>query len=270
MYIQVSLTVPDNATREILIALLSDAGYEGFEETAEGLQAYISEDMFRQQQVAGLANSYGVAVNTTRIKKQNWNHEWEQHFQPVVIDDFCVIRADFHPAKPGVKYDIVITPKMSFGTGHHATTQLMVEEMKTIDMAGKKVLDFGTGTGILAILAELMGAADIIAIDNDEWAFENAKDNLLRNSCKKISLSQGSLEMVEGGTYDIILANINRHILLQYMTVLYEKLEGQGTIIMSGLLAEDNELVTKTAIENGFKYIRKCARDNWISLVFGK
>src|ERR1044071_5770418 len=161
MYQQVSFTTADTGQKEILIALLGEEGYEGFEETNEGLNAFIPHDLFNEQVLKDIAASYSLSFTRQTIEKRNWNEEWERNFQPVIVDDFCTVRAAFHKIEVATSYEIIITPKMSFGTGHHSTTFLMMRSMKGLDFKSKKVLDFGTGTGILAILAELLGAAEV-------------------------------------------------------------------------------------------------------------
>jgi ribosomal protein L11 methyltransferase len=270
MYIQVNMHTADEGTREILLALLEDKGYEGFEETDEGLKAFIPEADFDKAFIEWLANEHKVSFDTVKLEQQNWNELWETSFQPVVIGSFCAIRADFHPPANDVLHEIIITPKMSFGTGHHATTRLMVQQMKDMDFSGKRVLDFGTGTGILAILAEKLGAHEILAVDNDEWSYGNAKENIERNNIKNIALMQGSLEDIPQQEYDIILANINRHILLQYMQQLSQLLKNEGYILMSGLLEEDKKIILASAAEAGFTEVKGTAADNWISILFRK
>ncbi|MBC6489369.1 50S ribosomal protein L11 methyltransferase [Flavihumibacter stibioxidans] len=246
-YQQVTITVSDNNVRDILIALLSDAGYEGFVEERSVLKAFIPAGQFDITSLEDLLGPFGLAYETETIEQRNWNAEWEAGFQPVIVDDFCAIRADFHQPAVGVMYDINITPKMSFGTGHHATTWLMVQTMRRISFEEKKVLDFGTGTGILAILAEKMGASEILAIDNDSWSIENAAENITRNQCRRIKLLQADTIQVQE-QFDIILANINKHVVLSQLHVMLEHCKPGGLIVVSGLLQSDaNDL--KAAIE---------------------
>lgn len=269
-YIKATFIIPGTEVTDILIALLSDAGFDGFEERENELMAYIEETAFRPEELGAIARGQGIDYKTEVIVQQNWNALWESNFQPVVVDGFCTIRAHFHDIETTTPYEIVITPKMSFGTGHHATTQLMIMFMKDIDFSGKRVLDFGTGTGVLAILAEMLGAAAITAIDNDTWSVENAIENISRNGCKHIAVLQGSLEEIRGEHYDIILANINRHILLQYMPLLYSGLNDNGIILMSGLLPDDKEIILGAAATAGFRFIRIMELNNWIALRFEK
>lgn len=271
MYTQVSFYTPDGEIREILTALLSDAGFEGFEETEDRLGAFISTSDFDHDYVDSLAVRYDVPVDITQIVEQNWNRSWESNFQPVIVEGFCTVRADFHKLEVKTPYEIVITPKMSFGTGHHATTQLMMEQMREIDFKAKKVFDFGTGTGILAILAEMLGASDVLAIDNDKWAYENSVENVERNDCRNVQVKPGTIEDVPGeDRFDIILANINRHILLQYMQQLSNLLAEGGHVAISGLLVEDKEIIIAAANQQGFKELKTTTLNNWIMIYLAK
>ncbi|WP_276131999.1 50S ribosomal protein L11 methyltransferase [Polluticoccus soli] len=270
MYTQVDLTVADDTIKEILIALLSEEGYEGFEETTEGLNAFISSELYNKETLNSIVAPYNVSFKAEGVEKKNWNEEWEKNFQPVVVDDFCTIRAAFHDMAVTTAHEIVITPKMSFGTGHHATTFLMMRKMRSLDFGNKQVLDFGTGTGILAILAEKLGAAEVNAVDNEEWAFINAQENGEGNGCKNVKFWQGSLEDVPQKEYDIILANINRHILLQYMEQLSTLLSAGGTILLSGILSEDEDIITSSAVSVRLKKTDRQELRNWLVLEFIK
>ncbi len=267
-YIQLHCSIADGGTKEIIIALLEQEGFEGFEETQDGLLAYIPEPEFKKNDIDELFVPFGINYTIQTIAPRNWNEEWEKNFDPVVVEGFCTVRADFHEKNADTPYDIIITPKMSFGTGHHATTRLMMQQMKDIDFKGKSVFDFGTGTGILAILSEMLGAEDIVAIDNDEWAYENSKENLQRNNASHIQVLQGSITDIAARQFDVILANINRHILLQYMGDMYALLKPGGIILMSGLFTEDVQVVKPAAIETGFSYVQTDALNNWVVLKF--
>ena len=269
-HIQVTFFEADEAKREELMAQLqmTDIDFEGFEETADSLIAYMEEAHFDAKAIAQLATELGLRFETDALMERNWNAEWEKNFEPVVIDGFCSVRADFHPVPDDVLYDIVITPKMSFGTGHHATTALMMTIMRELDFKGKTVLDFGTGTGILAILAELLGAQQVLGIDNDSWSYENAVENCGRNSTRNILIQQAVLEdLGKEQQYDIILANINRHILLQYMEQMAALLTGDRLLLLSGILSEDVEMIRGTAEENGFIYFRQMTDKNWVCML---
>ena len=200
------------------------------------------------------------------MDEQNWNAVWEQNFQPVIVEDFCAVRAHFHAPISNVQHEIIITPKMSFGTGHHATTYMMMQQMRSIDFRDKTVFDFGTGTGILAILAEKLGAAKITAIDVDDWSIENAKENFERNGCNRISVSLSS--KLPQDQFDIALANINRNVILQYMEQLLTIVKQEGLVLFSGLLAADEEDISKAAEQSGLRKTKRLERGGWISLLF--
>lgn len=269
-YIVISFETSDANLRDILIAELANDGYDSFEETAKVLNACCTEDVYNEEVIATLCENYGVQYKKEVVAEQNWNATWERDFKPVIVNDFCAIRADFHEAVAGVAHEIIITPKMSFGTGHHATTRLMVQQMKEIEFNNSTVLDFGTGTGVLAILAEKLGAKKIVAIDNDEWSYDNTLENINFNDVHNIDVLKGSLEVASDEHYDIILANINRHILLEYMNDMYSVLKDGGVIIMSGILTEDEQIVVDKAQRSGFEEAYITVEENWISIRMSK
>lgn len=269
-YTKAAFFTQDNDLQQVLIAALAEQGYTGFEETDTALIAYIPEDEYDRNETEELANFYKVSLTIEQIKEQNWNASWESNFEPVLVDDFCLVRADFHNINAEVKHEIVITPKMSFGTGHHATTRLMMQGMRHIDFKGKRVFDFGTGTGILAILAQMLGAEEVLAIDNDQWSYDNATENAENNGADKLTIEVGSIEDVQPEPFDIILANINRNILLTYMTNIFNLTKAGGTVLMSGLLTDDELIVKMEAIEVGLEYIETKTLNNWITLLFKK
>ena len=223
---------------DMLIAALSEQGYDGFEETPSELRAYIPSAQFDIAVANEFANYHSVSIRINELQATNWNQQWESNFDPVTIESFLHIRAAFHPVWGQANHEIVITPKMSFGTGHHATTRLMATEMSKLQWDQKKVFDFGTGTGILAILAEKLGAGQIVAIDNDTWSIENAAENFGTNECKHIELHL-SEQLPDHSKFDIILANINTFIIKQYLFSLVKLLEPGGQLLLSGLLVED-------------------------------
>lgn len=269
-YKQITIYTTDESIRAVLIAELTEEGFEGFEERDDALVAFIDETQFSSAIVDAIADRHQLSYEIETIPQQNWNAQWESSFQPVIVQDFCTIRADFHKVDAHTPYEIIITPKMSFGTGHHATTQLMIQMMKELPLKGAKVLDFGTGTGILAILAEKLGATEITAIDNDEWSYTNTLENIERNNVSRVKVQLGSLEIVEGQQYDVILANINRHILLAYMTKIYSILPIGGKVLMSGLLTEDREVIMASASQAGLQLTKEDELNNWITLLFTK
>ncbi len=258
--------------KDILIARLSEAGFEGFEEeerTPAGgmgtLHAYIPEDRFDAVVLEGLLSPWGLTAQQTRIAERNWNEEWEKNFEPVVVDGFCGIRAFFHPPATGVEYDLVITPKMSFGTGHHATTYMMISAMRRLGFNDQAVLDFGTGTGVLAILAEKLGASNVLAIDHDDWCIENAKENIRENGCSHIVIEKMEV-MPRNNLFSIILANINKNIILDQMDAMGQQLRPGGVILLSGLLQQDIEDIEKKAARIELTISDRMTKNNWLCL----
>lgn len=266
-YIEVSVVGCDNLLHEILVAEMAEIGFESFDDTEGGLKAYIQLANYGPALMTDILDRYGISIIEKEIEQENWNSRWEENFQPVTVGTFCTIRADFHEPAEGITHDIIITPKMSFGTGHHATTRMMVERMSEIAFSGCHVLDFGTGTGVLAILAERLGASEVMAIDNDDWSVENTIENIERNNSLAISVQKGSLEVVSG-VYNVILANINRHILMQYMDDMAALLHKDGQILMSGILVEDETMINAKAGKCGLKQLNRKQLDKWICLSY--
>lgn len=270
-YQQISFFVPEGQQREVLIALLDEAGFEAYEESPEALLAFIPADRYEAALVTALATRLELRYEAQQIAPQNWNAKWEADFQPVVIPGFCTVRAAFHELPVTTPYEIIVTPKMSFGTGHHATTQMMLEGLQGQSLKGQQVLDFGTGTGILAILADQLGADRVLAIDNDEWSVANAQENVEMNGASHVTVIQGSLEAAGGEAgFHLILANINRHILLQYMGDMNRRLAAGGQLILSGILAEDEPVIGAAAAAEGLNAEGRKELNNWLSLRFRK
>lgn len=268
-HIAITVSAP-SGLKDILVAQLSDAGYEGFEETAETLVAYIPETLFNEAVLQGILHTHGVDYTKETIAQANWNAVWESSFEPVLVDGFCGIRAAFHaPLEEKVQHEIIITPKMSFGTGHHATTYSMIKLMRDVDFTGKEVFDFGTGTGILAILADKLGAARVDAIDIDSWAVENAQENAAANGAGRVQIWQDDhLDNITSRQYDILLANINRNILLANMGHMKKILKMDGLLILSGILQEDEPAIVKAAALENLYPARKSLREHWLALSF--
>lgn len=264
-YIKITFNEITQEQKDLLVAHLSDMGFEGFEEGQTFLICYSSNENFNEEALKQLMELYSLHFEKEIIEMQNWNELWEKNFQPVFVDDFCAIRASFHPEEKNTRFNIVITPKMSFGTGHHATTYMMIKWMEEIDHKGKSVLDFGTGTGVLAILAEKLGAATIEAIDNDDWSIENANENILCNECSRIVLHKAdSLDFM--GQYDIILANINKNVLLANMEKLQQHLAKEGVLVISGLLEGDRQAIETAANKYKLAVNGQMKNNGWISL----
>jgi ribosomal protein L11 methyltransferase len=268
-YIQVTMTCEDAAMQEVLIALLADAGYDGFEQQDQLLRALIPAGHFDPGKTATLLQPFGVLFTVERIEEKNWNEEWEKSYQPVVVGDFCAIRAQWHAPMPGVRHELVITPKMSFGTGHHATTRLMVEAMGQMDLRGGHVLDFGTGTGVLAILAEKLGAGQVTAIDHDEWSIANATENVSVNGCGRIRVLMADDVTDVQGPFHLILANINKQVILNQLGLFRQQLAPGGVILLSGLLEDDFEDIENQAKKNHLSITLRMTKSTWICLKVG-
>ncbi|MEX6690425.1 50S ribosomal protein L11 methyltransferase [Danxiaibacter flavus] len=266
-YIQVTIQPVTEEQKEILVALLSNEGYEGFVEEETSMKAFISRDLFSEEALADVLAVYQLSYISETIEKQNWNKVWESNFDPVVVNDFVAIRADFHEPIKDVQHEILITPKMSFGTGHHATTFMMIEEMGKLDIDQKTVFDFGTGTGILAILADKLGAASVYAIDNDEWSIENATENVEKNNCGNVTLQLADTA-VTGKQYDVILANINKNIILSNLDALITQLSTSGHLLLSGLLVEDESEISDALKKYDITHLTTNSKKQWICMVF--
>jgi len=264
-YIQITFSDIQIEQQEFVIAFLSETGYEGFEENEKELKAFIPEKKFDNILLKGLADKYKLSFSKEKIETQNWNAIWESNFDPVTVDDFVAIRADFHSPANSTAHDIIITPKMSFGTGHHATTHMMIHQMRNIDFAGKSVLDFGTGTGVLAILSEKLGAARITAIDNDEWSIENASENIEKNKCSAITLIKTD-SIPPDDRFDIILANINKNFILDNFIDLTSHLNNGGCLLLSGFLTGDEPEISDCAGNAGFAIKNKEDYNNWLCI----
>jgi ribosomal protein L11 methyltransferase len=264
-YIQIEFHNISNEQSEILIADLSESGFEGFEEEETSLKAFIPENLFNEDLIKEIVIQQNISYIKTVIEETNWNEVWESNFQPVIVDDFVAIRAHFHEPIQSTQFEIVITPKMSFGTGHHATTYMMMQQMRDIDFNNKSVFDFGTGTGVLAILAEKLGAKEILGTDNDEWSITNATENTQRNNCNKIKLKLSSVVPNEN-KFDIILANINKNVILANVQILKQQLKQNGVLLLSGLLKEDENDILSATDKLGFKLINSIERSNWLSI----
>lgn len=266
-YVQVTIPVTQQHIQEMLVAQLSLIGYDAFEQEDILLKAFIAEDDFNAAALEELLKGYSLSYERTLLPAINWNEEWEKNFQPVVIDDFCGIRASFHEPISNVEHEIIITPKMSFGTGHHATTHMMVQLMRTVDFRDKHVFDFGTGTGVLAILADKLGAAEILAIDNDEWSMLNAAENLAANKCEHVALLNAG-NIPASKSFDVILANINKQVIAGTLKQMRVQLAANGCILLSGLLENDFVDVHAIANENGLQLQQQLSRSGWIALKY--
>ena len=262
---------PKQIGSEILIAELGELPFESFEETDDGLSAYIQKSFWNEtilEKVEILKNNdFEISFHYNEIAPINWNQEWEKNFEPIDVDGLCYIRAPFHE-KTNSKYDIVIEPKMSFGTGHHETTHMMIQHLLAMDVTNMKTLDMGCGTAILAILADMKGAKPIDAIDIDNWCFLNSIENAARNNCHNIAVFEGDASLLIHQKYDLIIANINRNILLSDMATYVKCLNKGGTILFSGFYEEDIPYINEACLNNGLIFESKLQRNKWVSLKF--
>ncbi len=268
-YICIKINATDPAMSEVIIALLGEMPFDTFEEKGATIDAYIKEVDFSEDienELVTLSQSLDFSYEREKIEAKNWNEVWESNFQPIVIDDFCGIRADFHPPMQLVEHEIVITPKMAFGTGHHETTHSMIQTMRDLDFHQKRVFDYGCGTGILAIMAGKLGATEIVGVDNEFPAYESTLENAEVNGVPQIESIFGMLNDVAATNFDIILANINRNIIVNSLDALYEKLNIGGYILMSGFLQEDEAFMRQNIEERGFTHLSSAQRGNWICM----
>jgi ribosomal protein L11 methyltransferase len=296
-YVQIAFDFKNQDQFEMLVAQLAELGFDGFneEEAATGInngvgmssilgattglgagaghcKTFILATDFEgegiEKELNIIFNKHNITYLKSIIKEENWNAIWESNFEPVRVGEFVGIRAHFHPSfDPAVQYEIKITPKMSFGTGHHATTFTVMQMMEHLNFKGKSVYDFGTGTGVLAILAEKLGAVDLLAVDNDDWCIENAKENILNNETKWILIKKVD-SAYQDRPFDIILANVNRHIIEANMKELTQVAHPGSELILSGLLIEDQEDMIQLAANNGWNFVKSQPLNGWVSLLF--
>ncbi len=255
--------------KEVLIALLSAEPFDTFVENENGFDAYLPVAYFENgidENLELLQKRFDFSNKKEFIASQNWNKEWESNFNPIRVEDFCGLRAHFHPQMIDVEHEIVITPKMAFGTGHHETTFMVIQLMRDINFAEKKVLDFGCGTGILAILASKLGAKAIDAIDIEQASWENTLENCETNAVKNVNAYKGELGMVDGNSYGIVLANINRNVILDSLVSLSTIIDLGGTLVISGILKNDEMTIQTALAANGFMVNKIIEKNNWLAM----
>lgn len=272
-YLQVSfICIPnEDIVTDVLASDLSQIGFESFVPTQDGIDAFIPESMFSEENIKAVIDNFYIEANIEfsikEIADKNWNEEWEKYyFKPIVIDNRCIIHSSFQEAGGDFEYNILIDPKMAFGTGHHQTTGLIISEVLQLDFNDKSVLDMGCGTAVLAILAKMRGAGRVVAIDIDEWAYRNALDNIKLNNTADIEVRLGGVNVLEVEDFDIILANINRNILLQDMSVYANHLRNGGRLVMSGFYKEDIPVIQNEATKQGLQYSHFKELDNWVTV----
>ncbi len=269
-YTVLSFNTTNTDAKELLTAILSDEGFEGFEETNDTLKAYIPSETLSHLNIAEILSAFEllkpVTYTAETIAPTNWNAEWEKKFQPVYVANEIQIRASFHAKKENFPIDIVIDPKMSFGTGHHETTYMMSETMLGINFANKTVFDFGSGTGILSILAAKLGAKNVYALDHEEWAYHNCVENAALNNIDCIEAVYGDEEKFPRHTFDIILANINRNIIAKNMQALAALMHPESHLLISGFLASDESYLLNIAAQNNLKATGRKEKNNWLCI----
>ena len=270
-YIELSFSFSQNTDfADIVVAKLNEIEFESYVETQDGVDAYIQESLFNQEKlnevIEDLQSLFQFEYTIKEIKQENWNQQWEENFNPVEINKDCFIRAHFHD-KIDCKYEIIITPKMSFGTGHHETTFLMMNEMFHIDFNNKKVLDMGCGTGILSILSKMLGSSITQAIDIDEWSYENSVENATLNNTEDINFYLGDVTAIKG-TFDVVLANINRNIILEDISKYIDSLNENSDLLLSGFLSEDVIIIRDKAESLGLSFVSHKNKNKWNLLHF--
>jgi len=276
-YVELKVKVePTNQqVNEVLIAQLAELGFESFVENDIGFSAFIKVSDYSKEieiiiKELIIPEDSKVSFQSERIADQNWNILWESNFEPIIVGNSCLIKASFHKDTPKFDYEIVIDPKMAFGTGHHQTTHLMIDAILSENFLGKEVLDMGCGTGILAILAEMRGAKKITAIDIDEWAFHSTIENVHLNNCNKIESFLGDVSLIKDKKFDIVIANINLNILLSDMSFYYNSLVPNGSLILSGILKSDIPAISEKANFLGLTHKHTSTRDEWVMMSFLK
>ncbi len=281
-YIELIISVePKELGSDVLIAELSEISFESFVDSEKGFSAFIKEEEYAENTVKSIfskySDSFKINYSTKIIKQQNWNKEWESSFQPIEVDiglsdkqEKCYIRAPFHKAKKDFKYDIIIEPKMSFGTGHHNTTQLMIQKLMKLNVKNTSLLDMGCGTGVLAILASMMGANPITAIDIDDWSCENSIENLQKNNVNNALVHKGNAEILVGKLFHTILANINKNVLLKDLPIYFQSLEKNGNLVLSGFFETDVPELLQSAVSLGLNLVEKVVNSQWTMLHFIK
>lgn len=265
----------DPSYTEILMAEVALAGFDSFMETESGFEAYVELEKFDEATLEAIIEQYALPaqlnISYERVEKQNWNEEWEKNYEPINVEGRCLIRASFHKPDPSIPFEVVITPKMSFGTGHHQTTYLMVKSQLGIDHTNKRVMDAGCGTAILSIVASLRGASEVEAFDIDEWSIVNGNENAAVNNCTNIRIRQGRIEELDlNGQFDIVLANINKNVLMAEAAIYQRHLVSGGVMLLSGFYTEDIADLLNELSPYGLAEVSRDERENWAALLLRK
>lgn len=257
--------------QEIVLAELSLFEFVAFEELEDGIYAACEEKDWNETEIKEALEKYDLSYSFQKVEKINWNEEWEKNYEPVIIDDQVIVRASFHAPRPEFAHEIIVTPKMSFGTGHHATTYQVLKYQLSLDQKRKRVLDMGCGTGALAIMAAQRGASEILAVDIDDWCVENTLENIELNDCAFIKVKQGSIEvLIDEKPFDVILANINKNILLDQIQTYANKLKSGGELILSGFYEHDIDDLLLHSQQYSLDYVDRSVRNNWAMLALRK
>lgn len=260
---------PQGVASEILVAELAEWGFESFVDTERGILAYIQESLWNEHILDEIyilkSEEFLITYSFRTIEQVNWNEEWEKNFDPISVDGLCTVRAPFHP-KTDTKYDIIIEPKMSFGTGHHETTYMMLQFLLQTDFSGKSVLDMGCGTSVLAIMSEKRGATKITAIDIDDWCVENSIENIQRNDCKCIEVKLGDASLLKNEYFDVVIANINRNILLNDLSLYAATLSQNGMVLLSGFYKSDMPVILEECSKHGLSFVENLERNEWVAV----
>ena len=274
IYLEFSFTVtPKKPGLEILLAELSQFSFETFIEEPNSIKAYVLEDNYNfdfKSSIIFNNPDFNVSYTRKRIKQENWNLKWEENFQPIKVSKDCIVRSSFHQIDKKCKYDLIINPKMSFGTGHHETTLLMLKKILQLNLNSKNVLDIGCGTGVLSILASKMGAKNVLAIDIDKWAYENTLENIGKNNCQNIKVVLDGFSAIGNNKFHVICANINRNVLLKELDIFHSVLFKNGLLLLSGFYVEENQMLINKALSNNFKLNQSLQENKWSLLQFIK
>lgn len=274
-YLEVSIKVEQEFV-EILIAELGQLSFDSFSETEDGLNAYVQKGSLNMNDLEEVIQKYksltSLEYAVLEVESKNWNEEWEKNFEPVIVGDKCIVKASFHKIEKTFPFEITINPKMSFGTGHHETTYMMIENQLQIDFKGKKVMDAGAGTGILAILAEKLGAKYVLAFDIEDWAFENSKENANLNNCVNVDIQQGTIEQIQipQGKFDVILANINKNVLLNEIPSYFKYISKGGHLLISGFYEVDIEDIGNITKSLDLIEVQRTIKNSWACILYQK